>query len=102
MQLTPLRDLTANGNAQSYSYYLVTQSGCTGQQDNGTNGNILNSIFLTTAGVIGQANLSWLPLSAPLPATTVNGQYNVYSTYNAAGTLQLIGDTVQLWSIRKQ
>ncbi|MBK9319996.1 MAG: hypothetical protein IPM91_15170 [Bacteroidetes bacterium] len=89
-------DLTANGNAQSYSYYLVTQSGCTGQQDNGTNGNILNSIFLTTAGVIGQANLSWLPLSAPLPATTVNGQYNVYSTYNAAGTLQLIGDTVQL------
>ncbi|MBK9402402.1 MAG: gliding motility-associated C-terminal domain-containing protein, partial [Bacteroidetes bacterium] len=89
-------DNTANGNSQSYAYYLVTQSGCTGQEDNGLNGNILNSIYLTTAGVIGQANLSWLPLSTPLPATTVNGQYNVYSTYNAAGTLQLIGDTVQL------
>ena len=94
--LNSFTDNTANGNAQAYSYYLVTQSGCTGQATIGTNGNTMSSIFLTTAGVLGQANLNWTALTAPLPATSIGGQYNVYSTYNALGTLQLIGDTVLL------
>lgn len=89
-------DVSANGNAQSYSYYLVTQSGCTGQQTNGSNGNTLSSIYLTTTGVLGQANLNWTALSTPLPATTAGGQYNVYNTYNPAGSMAIIGDTVQL------
>ena len=94
--LNTFTDINANGNTQPYSYYLVTQSGCTGQVTNGTNGNTLSSIFLTTAGILGQANLSWTPLASPLPATTTGGQYNVFNTYNAAGTLQQIGDTVLL------
>lgn len=89
-------DITANGNAQAYSYYLVTQSGCTGQLTNGSVGNTLSSIFLTTTGVLGQANLNWTALSTPLPATTTGGQYNVYNTYNPTGAMSLIGDTVQL------
>ena len=89
-------DITANGNIQPYSYYLVTQSGCTGQATNGSTGNTLSSIYLTAAGVLGQANLNWTPLTTPLPLTSVTGQYTVYSTYNAPGTMQLLGDTVQL------
>ncbi|MFN8152886.1 MAG: gliding motility-associated C-terminal domain-containing protein [Bacteroidia bacterium] len=93
---TTYTDLTANGNAQPYTYYLVTQSGCTGQATNGSVGNSLSSIFLTTAGVVGQANLNWTALSTPLPPTSTTGQYTIYNTYNAAGTLQLIGDTALL------
>ncbi len=89
-------DITANGNAQSYSYYLVTQSGCTGQVTTGTNSNTMSSIFLTTAGIVGQANLNWSALCSPLLPSAIGGQYNVFSTYNALGTLQGIGNTPTL------
>ena len=94
--LNTYTDITANGNAQSYSYYLVTQSGCTGQVTTGTNGNTMSSIFLTTAGILGQANLNWSALCSPLLPSAVGGQYNVFSTYNALGTLQGIGNTPTL------
>ena len=93
---TTYTDILANGNTQAYTYYLVTQSGCTGQVTNGGIGNSLSSIYLTTAGVVGQANLNWTALSTPLPGTSTTGQYTIYNTYNAAGTLQLIGDTALL------
>lgn len=94
--LNTYTDIVANGNAQAYSYYLVTQSGCTGQATTGTTSNTMSSIFLTTAGILGQANLNWSALSTPLLPTAVGGQYNVFSTYNAAGTLQGIGNTPTL------
>lgn len=89
-------DIIANGNAQAYSYYLVTQSGCTGQVTTGTTSNTMSSIFLTTAGVIGQANLNWSALCTPLLPSAVGGQYNVFSNYNALATLQGIGNTATL------
>ena len=94
--LNTYTDVIANGNAQSYSYYLVTQSGCTGQSTVGTNGNTMSSIFLATAGILGQANLNWSALCSPLLPSAVGGQYNVFSTYNALGTLQGIGNTPTL------
>ncbi len=88
-------DLTANGNAQSYSYYLVTQSGCTGQVENSTS-DTLSSIFLTTTPSLGLATLNWSALHSPLPATATPGEYNIFSTYNPAGSMVQFGDTVRL------
>lgn len=87
-------DVTANGNAQAYSYYLVTQSGCSGQEDPGFNGNILSSIYLTTVPSPGLATLNWTNLSQPLPSTSTPGEYLIDHTYNPAGAWSFLGDTV--------
>jgi gliding motility-associated-like protein len=88
-------DITANGNTQAYSYYLVTQSGCSGQEDPGFNGNILSSIFLTTVPSPGLATLNWTNLSQPLPPTSSPGEYLIDHTYNPGGAWVFLGDTVQ-------
>ncbi|MFM7016882.1 MAG: gliding motility-associated C-terminal domain-containing protein [Bacteroidota bacterium] len=93
---TTYLDATANGNAQPYSYYMLTQSGCTGQINSTANSQTLSSIYLTTTPALGLANLSWTALAFPIPATSTTGQYDVWSSYNAAGTLQLYGDTNKL------
>ena len=89
-------DINANGNNQSYGYYMLTQSGCTGQVNSTSNSQSLNSIYLTTTPVLGTANLNWTALASPLPGSSTTGQYDIYSSYNSAGTLQLYGDTAQL------
>ncbi len=93
---TTYTDINANGNTQTYGYYMLTQSGCTGQVNSASNSQSLNSIYLTTTPVLGQANLNWTALSTPIPATSTTGQYDIYSSYNSGGSLQLFGDTNQL------
>jgi len=93
---TTYLDITANGNSQSYSYYLLSQSGCTGQVNSAANSQTLSSIYLIATPALGNANLSWSPLANPIPATSTTGQYDVWSSYNATGTLQLYGDTNKL------
>ena len=93
---TTYLDATANGNNQSYSYYMLTQSGCSGQINSTTNSQSLSSIFLTTNPVLGTANLNWTALATPIPATATTGQYDIWSSYNATGNLQFYGDTNRL------
>jgi gliding motility-associated-like protein len=93
---TTFLDITANGNNQVYSYYMLTQSGCTGQINSTSNSQTLSSIYLTTTPALGTANLSWTALANPIPATAATGQYDVWSSYNATGNLQFYGDTNRL------
>jgi gliding motility-associated-like protein len=93
---TTYLDATANGNNQSYSYYMLTQSGCTGQINSASNSQTLSSIYLTATPALGTANLSWTALANPIPATSTTGQYDVWSSYNATGNLQFYGDTNRL------
>jgi gliding motility-associated-like protein len=93
---TTYLDATANGNNQSYSYYLLSQSGCTGQVNSTSNSQTLSSIYLTTTPALGTANLSWTALANPIPASSTTGQYDVWSSYNATGNLQFYGDTNRL------
>jgi gliding motility-associated-like protein len=89
-------DISVNGNLQSYSYYIKTQSGCDGQQSPAGNGNTLSSIFLTTTPVLGQANLTWTALSNPLPASSNPAAYQVEHTYTATGAWAFLGSTTNL------
>ncbi|MFN5356257.1 MAG: gliding motility-associated C-terminal domain-containing protein [Bacteroidota bacterium] len=87
-------DNTANGNAQSYSYYLLSQSGCTGQVNSPANSATVNSIFLTTTPALGQANLNWN--SMPLLPTAPASGYDVWSSYPNGNSLSIIGSTTSL------
>jgi gliding motility-associated-like protein len=93
---TTYLDITANGNSQSYSYYLLSQSGCTGQVNSTSNSQTLSSIYLTATPALGTSNLSWTALANPIPASSTTGQYDVWSSYNATGNLQFYGDTNRL------
>jgi hypothetical protein len=93
---TTFLDITANGNNQVYSYYMLTQSGCTGQINSTSNSQTLSSIYLTTTPALGTANLSWTAIANPIPASSTTGQYDVWSSYNATGNLQFYGDTNRL------
>ncbi|MFM9055171.1 MAG: hypothetical protein ACKOQY_00560, partial [Bacteroidota bacterium] len=87
-------DNTVNGNAQSYSYYLLSQSGCSGQVNSPANSVTVNSIYLTTTPSLGQATLNWnaLPL---LPSAPASG-YDVWSSYPNGNSLSVIGSTTSL------
>jgi len=86
-------DAFADGNVQSYSYYMRSQSGCTGQVDNGSNSATLNSIFVTSSGVLGQATMNWN--AHPLLPTSAATGYDVYSSY-MTGALSLLSSTLGL------
>jgi hypothetical protein len=87
-------DAFANGNAQSYSYYMRSQSGCTGQVDNGSTSATLSSIYVTTTGVLGQATINWN--AQPLLPTSSAAGYDVYSSYITGNTLSLLTSTLNL------
>ncbi|MBK9319994.1 MAG: hypothetical protein IPM91_15160 [Bacteroidetes bacterium] len=78
-------DAFANGNAQSYSYYMRSQSGCTGQVDNGTTSATLNSIYVTTTGILGQATINWN--AHPLLPTSAATGYDVQTSYLTGNSL---------------
>jgi len=87
-------DATANGNTQSYSYYIRSQSGCSGQVYQAGNSNTINSIFVTTTGVPGQANISWN--SHPIQPGSSPIGYDVWSSYPSGVGLITILSTLQL------
>jgi gliding motility-associated-like protein len=75
-------DLTANGNSASYSYYMLSHSGCTGNVSS-ANSATVNSIYLladsnNTSLNPGLADLNW----TPLPLVTTSSNYNIFSDYN--------------------
>jgi PKD repeat protein len=68
----------ANANTGPQYYYIRTRSGCNGAVYN-TAPDTLATIFpvINDPGD-GIADLSWNPLSAPLPGSTLNGYYRIY------------------------
>lgn len=76
-------------------YYVVTKSGCYGQA-NSNPSDMLSSIHLTATAPIsgGFAQLSWTPLTTPLPSTT-SGWYRIMKEY-PAGTWTLLDSTQDL------
>ncbi|MBK9319995.1 MAG: hypothetical protein IPM91_15165 [Bacteroidetes bacterium] len=87
-------DAFANGNAQSYSYYMRSQSGCTGQVDNGATSATLNSIYVTTTGILGQATINWN--AHPLLPTSAATGYDVQTSYLTGNSLTLLTSTLGL------
>ena len=70
-------DATANGNAGSVAYYLVTKSGCTGQVDTSSLTTTLNSLYLKVSGAGNNiATLNWNALKVPA-LTTADPGYKI-------------------------
>ena len=85
---TSYTDVNVNANTASHAYFLISQSGCTGQVLSNTPFNTLNSIKVDVLNNNGIALITWNKIHVP-DLSTASGIYDVYKEYPPGTWIQL-------------